>query len=286
MLGDWLLDGQLRAQSSQKKVPGGVKKLIPLLIILCACQFWVFNSSYCSHVCFCFHTSMLIQDISLLLSWLTPRRRSNSQDTNQTWSLRPNDSMEEIAGRMAQMEAVMQALRKQQQHEASLQTATTALVQNVQMERLIGVLSEKVESELGGRPRCWQTDCLPDWRVQVPGEGQEGWRFSDWHWTATWNNVEFKWASGRAWLRTILERTKTRLNKSTGMRRWWCRSKLYWHISQEEKADWSCRLADETDWKRGGLHKRFAGVRRRNLMRAILAPQRVQMGSPGSALQT
>ena len=55
--------------------------------------------------------------------------------------------MEETVGRMAQMQATIQALgnedltlqqQAQQRQETLLHTATTGPVQNVQMERLIG----------------------------------------------------------------------------------------------------------------------------------------------------
>ena len=65
--------------------------------------------------------------------------------------LRPSDSMEDIVGRMAQMEAMIQALRnenltqpKQQPQDTLLQTATTCPVQNVQMERLTSVFADPV----------------------------------------------------------------------------------------------------------------------------------------------
>ena len=80
--------------------------------------------------------------------------------------------MDDTVGNMAQMEAMIQALRNghltllQQQQETLLHTATTSSMQNVHMERLIGVLAGIVrvpfDSNVGGRQGCWQTECLPE----------------------------------------------------------------------------------------------------------------------------
>ena len=99
--------------------------------------------------------------------------------------------MEEIAGHMAQMAAVIQALRndnmrlqqQQQQHETLLQTATTGRGQNAQMERLIGVLTDQlrvlsarrgvnsVDVKGVGKPSVFQHDesksC--EWAKQIEG---------------------------------------------------------------------------------------------------------------------
>ena len=63
------------------------------------------------------------------------------------------------------------------------------------------------------------------------------------------------------------------------------RSKLFWHISLKERVGRCGRNGLEA-WR--GFFRRFGpsiGVGHRNLLRAIVAPQRVKMEDLGSALQ-
>ena len=83
-----------------------------------------------------------------LFSQLTPRRRCSSRETCCTRGLRPSETMEDVSGRMAQMEAMSQVLRndnmtlQKQQQETVLQTATTGRAPRVQMERLMCVVAD------------------------------------------------------------------------------------------------------------------------------------------------
>ena len=96
------------------------------------------------------------------------------------------------------MEAMTQAVRsnnitvqQQQQQEALLRTATTGQGQNVQIERVVGVLIDRVRV-FSDRSRVNFVDVrgvgkpsLPERSVNVQRVGQEDQILSDWHGTTS-----------------------------------------------------------------------------------------------------
>ena len=96
------------------------------------------------------------------------------------WNLRPNDTMDGIASRMAQMEAMIQVLQRKQQQETLPQTTGPGL--NLQMERLIKCwfcLKERVnfvDVKGVGKPSVFHSDESKRLRV-----GRADRRLSDGH---------------------------------------------------------------------------------------------------------